>query len=73
MRNTGGLKNAKKGLDSIRGGRLVRYAGRDISAAPATGIKKVHAFEEKTLVAEAFFGGKLPPVKKVDQGVPIFI
>jgi 2-oxoglutarate dehydrogenase E1 component len=52
---------------------LIRYAGRDISAAPATGIKKVHAFEEKTLVAEAFFGGKLLPVKKVDQGVPIFI
>ncbi len=70
----GGLYNGRDGTDvSVRGGRVVRYAGRDISAAPATGIKKQHAFEEKMLVSEAFFGGKLIKPKSVEQGVPLYI
>ena len=72
-RVSGGLWNAKDGINmSVRGGRLIRYAGRDISAAPATGIKKLHAFEEKMLVSEAFYGGELRKVNSVEQGVPIF-
>jgi 2-oxoglutarate dehydrogenase complex dehydrogenase (E1) component-like enzyme len=72
-RVAGGLWNGKKQESvSIRGGRMVRYAGRDISAAPATGIKKQHAFEEKMLVSEAFFGGKLRMPKSVEQGIPIY-
>lgn len=73
MRVGGGLQNAKEGLKkSVRGGRLIRYAGRDISAAPSTGIKKQHAFEEKMLVSEAFYNGNLISPKAVEQGVPIF-
>eukprot|EP00842_Homolaphlyctis_polyrhiza_P001163 jgi/Hompol1/2047/HPOL_002848-RA len=78
MRVSGGLEAAHKATDgspaySIRGGRLVRYAGRDVSAAPATGIKKQHKFEEKTLVSEALLGGRLVyPPARVEQDVPIF-
>jgi 2-oxoglutarate dehydrogenase E1 component len=57
----------------VRGSRLVRYAGRDIAAAPATGIKKLHKFEEKALLSEALLGGKLVyPPAKVEQEIPIF-
>ena len=59
-------------LKSIRGGRLARYAGRDISAAPATGIKKQHKFEEKMVLSEALCSGNLIDPVKVDQGIPIF-
>jgi 2-oxoglutarate dehydrogenase E1 component len=72
-RVSGGITNAKLGIPkSIRGGYLVRYAGRDISAAPATGIKKLHAFEEKMFVSEAFFKGELRKPKSIEQGVPIY-
>ena len=75
-RVSGGLENARShkgdGM-SVRGGRLVRYAGRDISAAPATGIKKQHKFEEKAYLSEALLGGRLVyPPAKVDQDTPIF-
>ena len=73
----GGLENARaEGHQkrSVRGGSIVRYAGRDISAAPATGIKKQHKFEEQMLVSEALFGGELiyPPAR-LEQDVPIFL
>ncbi|KAJ3041889.1 2-oxoglutarate dehydrogenase E1 component [Rhizophlyctis rosea] len=73
----GGLANARaengaKEL-SIRGGRLVRYAGRDISAAPATGLKKQHVWEEKMLISEALLNGRLVKAGKVESGVPIFV
>jgi 2-oxoglutarate dehydrogenase E1 component len=75
-RQPGGLENAKTTTHktSVRGSRLVRYAGRDVSAAPATGIKKQHKFEEKMLVSEALYGGKLiyPPAR-VEQDVPVFL
>ena len=77
-RCTGGLRNAKLGNPgdslrrSVRGGRLVRYAGRDISAAPATGIKKQHKFEETMVVCEALFGGVLRDVVRMDGDVPVF-
>lgn len=52
---------------------MIRYAGRDISAAPATGIKKQHKFEEKMFVSEALMGGKLVyPPAKVENDVPVF-
>jgi 2-oxoglutarate dehydrogenase E1 component len=52
---------------------LVRYAGRDISAAPATGIKMQHKFEEKMFVSEALMNGKLVyPPAKIDGGIPVF-
>jgi 2-oxoglutarate dehydrogenase E1 component len=76
MRCAGGLENARSKLHktSVRGSRLVRYAGRDISAAPATGIKKQHKFEEKMLLSEALFQGALHyPPKRMEQDVPIFI
>ncbi|KAJ3394327.1 2-oxoglutarate dehydrogenase E1 component [Lobulomyces angularis] len=68
-RYAGGLENirqANKLPKSVRGGRYIRYAGRDQSAAPATGIKKQHKFEEVTLVSEAFFNGDLK--KPLDMG-----
>ncbi|TPX64684.1 oxoglutarate dehydrogenase (succinyl-transferring) [Spizellomyces sp. 'palustris'] len=73
-RVAGGLDNGRKGGKgvSVRGGRLVRYAGRDISAAPATGLKKQHVFEEKMLVSEALLGGKLVKPAAVEQGIPKF-
>lgn len=75
-RCSGGLENARSSSPdprSIRGGSIIRYAGRDISAAPATGIKKQHKFEEKTLVSEALLGGKLVyPPSKVENDVPVF-
>lgn len=78
MRLAGGLENARdmevgsKAM-SFRGSRSVRYAGRDQSAAPATGIKKQHKFEETMFLSEALFGGVL--MKPVDyvQGIPKFI
>ncbi|KNC99356.1 oxoglutarate dehydrogenase (succinyl-transferring), E1 component [Spizellomyces punctatus DAOM BR117] len=74
QRVAGGLDNGRKGGKgvSVRGGRLVRYAGRDISAAPATGLKKQHVFEEKMLVSEALLGGKLVKPASVEQGIPKF-
>jgi 2-oxoglutarate dehydrogenase E1 component len=75
MRHAGGLENARYEQDpkSVRGGRLVRYAGRDIAAAPATGIKKQHKFEEKAFLSEALLGGKLVyPPAKVEQELPVF-
>ncbi|KAI8998092.1 thiamine diphosphate-binding protein [Gaertneriomyces semiglobifer] len=73
----GGLENGRGQKDgdlrkSIRGGSLVRYAGRDISAAPATGLKKQHVFEEKMLVSEALLGGELRKAKEVVSGIPLF-
>ena len=64
-------KSAKES-SSFRGGRLLRYAGRDASAAPATGNKKQHIAEEQQLVAEAFFGGRLSKPTKVVTGVPVW-
>ncbi|KAJ3110084.1 2-oxoglutarate dehydrogenase E1 component [Phlyctochytrium bullatum] len=73
----GGLSNARdtngEPAKSIRGSRLVRYAGRDISAAPATGLKKVHIFEEQMLVSEALLGGELRKPVAVESGVPKFV
>lgn len=76
LRVSGGLSNgrledASKQV-SIRGSRLVRYAGRDISAAPATGIKKQHKFEEKMLVSEALFNGQLKYPTKMEGDIPLF-
>ncbi len=75
-RYPGGLENARSESSeskSFRGGYVLRYAGRDISAAPATGIKKQHKFEEKMLVSEALLGGKLVyPPARVENDVPIF-
>ena len=76
LRVSGGLENARNSehKTSVRGGRLIRYAGRDIAAAPATGIKKQHKFEEQMFVSEALFGGKLHyPPRKLEQDVPIFV
>lgn len=73
----GGLANARPNSAtgatsprSFRGSQLVRYAGRDISAAPATGIKKVHTWEEHLLVSEALLGGELRKPLSVEGGVP---
>lgn len=75
-RCSGGLENARyDGIESlsVRGNHVIRYAGRDISAAPATGIKKQHKFEEKMMVSEALLNGKLVwPPKRVDGDVPVF-
>ncbi|EGF84102.1 hypothetical protein BATDEDRAFT_34093 [Batrachochytrium dendrobatidis JAM81] len=74
----GGLENAHTTPEgqkaySVRGSRLIRYAGRDISAAPATGIKKQHKFEEKAFLSEAFLGGELVyPPKSIEQDLPVF-
>ncbi|KAJ3281197.1 2-oxoglutarate dehydrogenase E1 component [Borealophlyctis nickersoniae] len=77
LREPGGISNAREGNGedamSVRGGRLVRYAGRNISAAPATGIKKQHLWEERMLVSEALLGGKLVKPKTIDQGIPIYM
>ncbi|KAJ3157719.1 hypothetical protein HDU89_000096 [Geranomyces variabilis] len=73
MRAPGGLENIRHGKDmSVRGGRFIRYAGRDASAAPATGLKKQHSFEEKMLVSEALLGGKLVKPVSMESGVPKF-
>ena len=62
----GGLENYRNGNPKIsfRGGRSIRYAGRDQSAAPSTGIKKQHKFEEKMFVSEALFKGELIRIVK---------
>lgn len=75
LRYGGGLENlrsAGKDRISVRGGRSVRYAGRDQSAAPATGIKKQHKFEEAAFVCEALYGGELKKPIDYVQGVPKF-
>ncbi|KAJ3224012.1 2-oxoglutarate dehydrogenase E1 component [Clydaea vesicula] len=75
-RYAGGLENIRKPNrlpKSVRGGRFIRFAGRDQSAAPATGIKKQHKFEEVTLVSEAFFKGELKKPVDMVQGIPKFI
>jgi 2-oxoglutarate dehydrogenase E1 component len=72
-RTPGGLENGRNGVGrSIRGGGLIRYAGRDISASPATGFKKQHKYEEHMLVSEALLGGELRKPVRVEQDVPIF-
>ncbi|RKO96794.1 hypothetical protein CXG81DRAFT_12167 [Caulochytrium protostelioides] len=71
-RTAGGLLNFRdedngssyNGAKSVRGSRLIRYAGRDISAATATGLKKQHDWEERMFISEALFGGNL--IKPVD-------
>jgi 2-oxoglutarate dehydrogenase E1 component len=78
LRYSGGLKNAMKSEKerkpfSWRGGSSIRYAGRDQSAAPATGIKKIHKFEEETMLSEALFEGKLMKPKEMVNGVPKFV
>ncbi|KAJ3115849.1 2-oxoglutarate dehydrogenase E1 component [Nowakowskiella sp. JEL0407] len=78
--NPGGLSVARKVLqadsdaefNSIRGSAVIRYAGRDQSAAPATGLKKQHYFEEQALLCEALMGGRIIKPKSVFQGTPIF-
>jgi hypothetical protein len=60
-------------MKSFRGGKTVRYAGRDQSAAPSTGIKKQHKAEEYSLISEAFYNGELKKVEEYVQGVPRFI
>jgi len=49
----------------------IKYAGRQPSASPATGLKKQHAKEEKELLGTAFFG-QPKPVTQMKNGVPIF-
>ncbi|KAJ3403510.1 hypothetical protein HDU80_004076 [Chytriomyces hyalinus] len=68
----GGLDNYYENKASIRGSPLLRYAGRDISAAPSTGLKKVHAFEEKMFVSEALLGGELKMPVSLENGIPKF-
>ncbi|TPX48287.1 oxoglutarate dehydrogenase (succinyl-transferring) [Synchytrium endobioticum] len=64
-RAPGGLANANdhhgnvEESTSIRGSHVIRYAGRDPAAAPATGFKTQHDFEERMLVSEALMKGKL--------------
>lgn len=58
--------------ESVRGGRIVRYAGRDASAAPATGNHRQHLAEEQQFLAEALLDGQLSYPKKVSQGVPLW-
>lgn len=48
------------------------HVGRDISAAPATGIKKQHKFEDKMTMSEALLGGNLVWPVKDEQGTPVF-
>ncbi|KAJ3347699.1 2-oxoglutarate dehydrogenase E1 component [Entophlyctis luteolus] len=57
---------------SIRGSSFVRYAGRDISAAPSTGLKKQHVFEEKMFVSEALLRGELRMPASMENGIPKF-
>lgn len=57
---------------SIRGGVTIRYAGRDQSAAPATGFKKQHKYEEEMLMSEALMQGRLIKAKEVVNGTPRF-
>ncbi|KAI8615464.1 thiamine diphosphate-binding protein [Chytriomyces sp. MP71] len=72
----GGLDNYYHSVDgsrkSVRGSALLRYAGRDISAAPSTGLKKVHAFEDKMFVSEALLGGELKMPLSIENGIPKF-
>lgn len=74
----GGLANLLFSKDkssetmSYRGGRVIRFAGRDASAAPATGNKKRHIAEEQQLIAEAFFQGRLRKPDHVVSGVPVW-
>ena len=74
LRTGGGLENFRNNVPfSWRGGATVRYAGRDQSAAPATGLKKQHKYEDEMLVSEALFGGKLLKPKELVNGVPRFV
>jgi 2-oxoglutarate dehydrogenase E1 component len=75
IREAGGLLQAykKDGGFSWRGGQSVRYAGRDQSAAPATGLKKLHKYEETALLSEALMSGKLMKAKEMINGLPKFI
>ncbi len=71
----GGLQNGMlthRQPVSWRGGITVRYAGRDQSAAPATGLKKLHKYEDEMLVSEALMGGQLIKPKEHVNGVPKF-
>ncbi|KAJ3088075.1 2-oxoglutarate dehydrogenase E1 component [Physocladia obscura] len=68
----GGLDNYYDGKKSVRGSALVRYAGRDVSAAPSTGLKKQHLFEEKMFVSEALLGGELKMPVEMESGIPRF-
>ncbi|KAI9219714.1 oxoglutarate dehydrogenase, E1 component [Blastocladiella britannica] len=49
----------------------VLYAGRGPSGAVATGKKKLHVKEERTLLSNALFGSSLP-VREAKNGVPVF-
>lgn len=74
-RFAGGLENGKSNTRkhvSIRGGVTIRYAGRDQSAAPATGFKKQHKYEESMLISEALMQGKLLEAKEMVNGTPLF-
>lgn len=69
----GGLDNYyETSKKSIRGSPYIRYAGRDISAAPSTGLKKQHAFEDKMFVSEALLGGELRMPVSLENGIPKF-
>ncbi|KAJ3297238.1 2-oxoglutarate dehydrogenase E1 component [Rhizoclosmatium sp. JEL0117] len=68
----GGLDNHYDGKKSVRGSPYIRYAGRDISAAPSTGLKKQHAFEDKMFVSEALLGGELKMPVSLENGIPKF-
>ena len=75
----GGLENANdhhgnvEESMSFRGSHIIRYAGRDPAAAPATGFKTQHDFEERMLVSEALMKGKLLKPKSIVDKVPIFV
>ena len=75
-RFAGGLQNgmlSARSPVSWRGGSSVRYAGRDQSAAPATGLKKLHKYEDEMLLSEALLGGNLVKPKEIINGTPKFI
>lgn len=78
MAVAGGLANALDSNNkyryakSIRSGTYVRYAGRDPSAAPATGFHHYHKFEDEMLLSEALMDGELIKPIKLKDGVPIF-
>jgi 2-oxoglutarate dehydrogenase E1 component len=53
-KNMGGWTFVKGRLDEVRGGRELRYVGREASASPATGSYAIHNLEQERLVRESF-------------------
>ncbi len=65
------VEAALRAASNFHAGRRLAYAGREPSAAVATGYKKQHVAEEHALLAAALLGGPAR-VKSVQVGVPIW-